>query len=93
MEELVLGMISLKIASGALVYFLACHRPLDDHILPRLVLYRLVNSIHATAAEFRRSWIKPGSFSCNISCTEGQTMNNTATGYSRMFHPCRVKNE
>jgi hypothetical protein len=29
MEELVLSMISLKIASGALVYFLACHRPLD----------------------------------------------------------------
>jgi len=41
MEELVLSMISLKIASGALVYFLACHRPLDqDHILSRLVLYK-----------------------------------------------------
>ena len=30
-------LLSLKIASGALVYFLACHRPLDqDHILSRL---------------------------------------------------------
>ena len=43
MEELVLDMISLKIASGALVYFLACHRPLDqDHVLSRLVLYKSI---------------------------------------------------
>jgi len=52
----------------------------------------------AAAAEFGRSWIinlkafVTASAGCSNTNYWGQSMNNTATGYCRMIHPCPVKN-
>ena len=46
-------LLSLKIASGALVYFLACHRPLDqDHILSRCLVQVWYKSMHVCVVSY-----------------------------------------